>query len=112
LRKGLLNNVAEMTSFARIDHHFMHLAIVNADYLPRHKYSAYVIRLAADGFKRLEDERQLLSASARVTTQIARTSQRRSPSPPVCPSFLAKKASSSVRLRHTVGTLALSILPS
>ncbi len=31
LRKGLLNCVAKMTSFARIHHYVVHLAIVNAD---------------------------------------------------------------------------------
>ena len=30
LRKDLLNDVAEMTPFARIDDHVMHVAIVNA----------------------------------------------------------------------------------
>jgi hypothetical protein len=41
LRKGLLNCVAKMTSFARIHHYVVHLAIVNADVSHAVKCSAY-----------------------------------------------------------------------
>jgi hypothetical protein len=41
LPKGFLNCLAKMTSFARIHHYVVHLAIVNPDVSPAVKCSAY-----------------------------------------------------------------------